>query len=78
MNWFLMTEPTPGGGETMAEIWTALSDFIIGIFGGIGDVLTGVSGEPVLLAFVVLLPLMNIGIALLMRFLGRRRASRRR
>lgn len=62
----------------MTEIFTALTEFITGIFGGIGDVLTGVTGEPVLLAFVVLLPLMSVGISLLMRFLGKRRGSRRR
>lgn len=77
MNWFLMTDPTPGGGETMTEIFTGLSEFITGIFGGLGSVITGVTGQPILLAFVILMPLMSIGIGLLMKFLGKKKGKKR-
>lgn len=77
-NWILATDPGTGGGDIMTTIFESLGAFITGIFGGIGDVLTGITGEPVLLAFVVLLPLMSIGISLLMKFLGKRRGSKRR
>lgn len=62
----------------MASIWTALTDFITGLFTAIGNVVTGVTGQPVIMAFVILLPLTGIALGYLFKFLGKRRGRRGR
>lgn len=61
----------------MSAIWTALGDFITGLFTAIGGVVTGISGEPIILTFVILLPLTAIALGYLFKFLGRKRKGRR-
>jgi len=61
----------------MTAIWTALGDFITGLFTAISSVVTGITGQPVILAFVILLPLTAIALGYLMKFLGKKRKGRR-
>lgn len=61
----------------MQAIWTALSDFITGLFTAIGGVVTGITGQPVILAFVILLPLTSIALGYLFKFLGKKRKGKK-
>lgn len=67
-------EPVASG---LSQLFTQLTTFISGLFGGIGDIITGINAEPVLMAFAFLIPLTSVGISYLFRFMGRRSRRRR-
>lgn len=62
----------------MTEVFTSLTEWITGIFGAIGQLLSSLTaeGNELLLGFVVLMPLMGIALGYLMKFLGKRRRRR--
>lgn len=63
--------------DVMATVFEKLGAWITGIFGGIGDVLEGITtGNEILLGFVILMPLMGIAMGYLMKFLGKKRRRR--
>ena len=50
-------------GDVMTNVWTSVTDFAGGFIGALGEVITDLTAQPVLLAFIFGLPvsLMVIG-----------------
>lgn len=46
----------------MENVWTAISDFAGGFIGSIGDVITDLTAQPVLLAFIFGMPIATMAI----------------
>lgn len=57
----------------MAEVFTGLGEFITGIFTAIGQGLTAISGNELLLMFVILIPLFGLAMAWIFSFVSKPR-----
>lgn len=57
----------------MENVWTAVSDFGGGFIGAIGDVITDLTGQPILLAFIFGFPVAMLAIGWIRKLINSRK-----
>lgn len=62
----------------VTNVWDGIGDFISGMFGAIGAIITGIIGSEnnIILLFVIAIPLAAIAIGYLFKFIGKKRKKR--
>lgn len=61
--------------SVMETVWTAVSDFAGGFIGCIGDVITDLTAQPVLLAFIFGLPVALMAIGWVKKLIAKKRGG---
>lgn len=63
--------------EGSLTMWTAFTTFLTNMLTGVGTILSTITGNEVLLTFIVVIPLASIAISMLFKLLGRKKGKRK-
>ena len=61
------------GTDTMTNVWSAVADFAGGFIGALGEVITDLTAQPVLLAFIFGMPIAMLAIGWVKKLIKKRK-----